>query len=88
MVMGLCLFGAGMVLFWPAAVSGQYLPFLVALFAVGCGASILETAANPFMAQFWPATHQRAEIELCPGVQSSGNDSWRVGGAGIHPVGD
>src|SRR5215469_16282299 len=27
MLSGLCLFGAGMVLFWPAAVSGQYLPF-------------------------------------------------------------
>jgi FHS family L-fucose permease-like MFS transporter len=54
MVGGLCLFGAGMVLFWPAAVSGQYVPFLVALFAVGCGASVLETAANPFMAQFGP----------------------------------
>ena len=54
MVMGLVLFGSGMVLFWPAAVSGQYIPFLVALFAVGCGASVLETAANPFMAQFGP----------------------------------
>ena len=41
-----------MVLFWPAAVSGQYLPFLVALFTVGSGASFLETAANPFIAQF------------------------------------
>src|ERR1700722_4861732 len=39
MVMGLVLFGSGMVLFWPAAESGQYMPFLVALFAVGCGAS-------------------------------------------------
>jgi FHS family L-fucose permease-like MFS transporter len=55
MVTGLCLFGSGMVLFWPAAVSGKYVPFLVALFAVGCGASILETASNPFMAQFGPA---------------------------------
>jgi FHS family L-fucose permease-like MFS transporter len=54
MVMGLVLFGSGMVLFWPAAVSGQYVPFLIALFAVGCGASVLETAANPFMAQFGP----------------------------------
>ncbi len=54
LVTGLCLFGSGMVLFWPAAVSGKYVPFLVALFAVGCGASILETAANPFMAQFGP----------------------------------
>ena len=27
-------------------------PFLIGLFAVGCGASMLETAANPFIAQF------------------------------------
>jgi len=60
MVTGLCLFGGGMVLFWPAAVSGQYLPFLVALFTVGSGASFLETAANPFIAQFGdPATSEQ-----------------------------
>jgi FHS family L-fucose permease-like MFS transporter len=60
MVTGLCLFGGGMILFWPAAVSGQYLPFLVALFTVGSGASFLETAANPFMAQFGdPATSEQ-----------------------------
>ncbi|MGD0443382.1 MAG: L-fucose:H+ symporter permease [Edaphobacter sp.] len=55
MVTGLVLFGCGMVLFWPAAVSGQYSAFLVALFTVGSGASFLETAANPFIAQFGPA---------------------------------
>ena len=49
-----------MVLFWPAAVSGQYGLFLTALFTVGCGASILETAANPFIAQFGdPATSEQ-----------------------------
>lgn len=52
MVTGLILFGSGMVIFWPAAVSGQYSLFLVALFTVGSGASVLETAANPFIAQF------------------------------------
>jgi len=57
MVTGLVLFGGGMVLFWPAAVSGRYVPFLVALFTVGSGASVLETASNPFIAQFGdPAT--------------------------------
>ena len=57
---GLCVFAAGTLLFWPAAVIGQYAPFLFALFAVGCGSSILETAANPFMAQFGdPATSER-----------------------------
>ena len=60
MVTGLCLFGGGMVLFWPAAVSHQYVPFLVALFTVGSGASFLETAANPFIAQFGdPATSEQ-----------------------------
>ena len=59
MVTGLVMFGTGMILFWPAAVSGQYAPFLIALFTVGCGASILETAANPFVAQFGdPATSE------------------------------
>lgn len=52
MVAGLVIFGSGMLLFLPAAVRGQYAMFLVALFTVGCGASILETAANPFIAQF------------------------------------
>jgi FHS family L-fucose permease-like MFS transporter len=52
MVTGLLIFGSGMVIFWPAAVSGQYSLFLIALFTVGSGASVLETAANPFIAQF------------------------------------
>src|ERR1039458_382851 len=30
MLSGLCLFGAGLLMFWPAAVSGQYALFLVA----------------------------------------------------------
>jgi FHS family L-fucose permease-like MFS transporter len=52
MVTGLLIFGTGMLLFLPAAMRGEYVMFLVALFTVGCGASILETAANPFIAQF------------------------------------
>lgn len=55
MIAGMTTFGTGMILFWPAAMSGVYLPFLFALFMVGCGASMLETACNPFMAQFGPA---------------------------------
>ena len=72
MVMGLCLFGAGMVLFWPAAVSGQYVPFLIALFAVGCGASVLETAANPFMAQFGPAPTSERRLNFAQAFNPPG----------------
>jgi FHS family L-fucose permease-like MFS transporter len=35
-------------------VIGRYAPFLMALFIVGCGSAILETAANPFIAHFGP----------------------------------
>jgi FHS family L-fucose permease-like MFS transporter len=72
MVMGLVLFGSGMVLFWPAAVSGKYLPFLIALFAVGCGASVLETAANPFMAQFGPAETSEQRLNFAQAFNPPG----------------
>ncbi len=52
LVTGLITFGVGTLMFWPAAVIGKYLPFLIALFVVGSGSSILETAANPLVAQF------------------------------------
>jgi FHS family L-fucose permease-like MFS transporter len=59
-LVGLCLFGGGMLLFWPAALVGRYGPFLLALFVVGCGSATLETAANPFIAQFGvPSTAAR-----------------------------
>lgn len=72
MVMGLVLFGGGMVLFWPAALSGRYAPFLIALFAVGCGASILETAANPFMAQFGPAATSERRLNFAQAFNPPG----------------
>ena len=60
LLVGLCVFAGGTMLFWPAAVVGRYSLFLVALFAVGCGLSILETTANPMIAQFGdPATSER-----------------------------
>jgi len=59
LLLGLIVFSVGTLLFWPAAVVGRYLPFLCALFVVGSGSSILETAANPLIAQFGdPATSE------------------------------
>lgn len=48
---GLVLFGAGAILFWPAALVGSYGFFLFALFVIASGLSFLETASNPFIAQ-------------------------------------
>ncbi|WP_316810032.1 L-fucose:H+ symporter permease [Pedobacter heparinus] len=50
MIIGLLVFATGAFLFVPAANQLSYLTFLVALFIIGCGLTILETAANPYAA--------------------------------------
>lgn len=47
-ITGLMLFAIGSFLFIPAANTQQYLFFLMALFIIACGLTILETAANPY----------------------------------------
>ena len=59
-VIGLMLFGLGTLLFWPAAIVGRYVFFLLALFVIASGLSFLETASNPFIAQLGdPASSER-----------------------------
>jgi FHS family L-fucose permease-like MFS transporter len=47
-ITGLLVFALGSYLFIPAANTQQYTFFLVALFIIACGLTILETAANPY----------------------------------------
>lgn len=47
-ITGLIIAGIGAFLFVPAANTTTYMLFLLALFIVGCGIAILETAANPY----------------------------------------
>jgi MFS transporter, FHS family, L-fucose permease len=49
-IAGLILAGIGAFLFVPAANTRTYELFLFALFVIGCGITILETAANPYAA--------------------------------------
>ena len=49
-VFGLLLYSAGCLLFWPAAIIGQYGFFLLSLFVIASGLAFLETGANPFIA--------------------------------------
>lgn len=56
-IIGLLLFSAGAFLFLPAADFQSYNYFLIALFIIACGLTILETAANPYAAALGdPAT--------------------------------
>lgn len=48
MIIGLLVFAVGSLLFIPAANTLSYGVFLIALFIIGCGLTLLETAANPY----------------------------------------
>ena len=50
-LIGLCLYGVGCLLFWPAAIIAKYSFFLTALFVIAMGLAFLETAASPFILQ-------------------------------------
>lgn len=45
-ILGLCLYGTGALLFWPAAEMVAYGAFLGALFVIACGLTFLETAGT------------------------------------------
>lgn len=48
-LMGLGLYAAGTMLFFPAKLTGSYYPFLIAYFILTCGLSFLETSCNPYI---------------------------------------
>ncbi|RZK17831.1 MAG: L-fucose:H+ symporter permease [Pedobacter sp.] len=50
MISGLLAFAFGAFLFVPAANNLSYVTFLIALFIIGCGLTMLETSANPYAA--------------------------------------
>lgn len=48
-LVGLGLYAIGAFLFYPAKMTGEYYPFLIAYFILTCGLSFLETSSNPYI---------------------------------------
>ncbi|MCP2028339.1 FHS family L-fucose permease-like MFS transporter [Flavobacterium sp. HSC-32F16] len=63
-ITGLLVFAAGAFLFVPAANNRTYELFLLALFIIGCGLTILETSANPYAAILGPAESSSTRLNL------------------------
>ena len=53
-IIGLCLYAAGALLFIPSASTRSYALFLAALFILAAGATFLETVANPYISILGP----------------------------------
>lgn len=48
-MLGLGLYALGAFMFYPAKMTGEYYPFLIAYFILTCGLSFLETSCNPYI---------------------------------------
>src|SRR5918993_290517 len=63
-ISGLLFFAIGSFLFIPAADTQSYEFFLVALFIIACGLTILETAANPYASSLGPPETATQRLNL------------------------
>ncbi|MEZ5987531.1 MAG: sugar MFS transporter [Planctomycetota bacterium] len=72
-VAGLATAGLGALLFWPASALPSYPLFLGGLFVLGLGFTLLQIAANPFVAILGPPESASSRLNLAQGVNSVGH---------------
>ncbi len=75
-VSGLIVTAIGALLFWPAALSGHYAGFLVALFVLAAGITILQVAANPFIALLGDEKTSSSRLTFAQAFNSLGTTVW------------
>ena len=64
MAIGLAVMVVGSLLFIPAAQTGNYIVFLAALFVLGSGLTILQTASNPYVVKIGPESSAAMRISI------------------------
>ncbi|MCX7512943.1 sugar MFS transporter [Frateuria sp. STR12] len=71
-VAGLAIAGIGAMGFWPAAGLHSYPAFLGALFVLATGITVLQVAANPYVALLGPARTSSSRLTLAQALNSFG----------------
>jgi MFS transporter, FHS family, L-fucose permease len=71
-VVGLIVMALGCLLFVPAAMAGTFVGFLGALFIVAAGITILQVAANPYMAMLGSSATSSSRLTLAQAFNSLG----------------
>lgn len=72
-VFGLSLYGAGALLFWPAAATATYGIFLAGLFVIAAGLAFLETSANPWVTLLGPRESAASRLNLAQAFNPLGS---------------
>jgi fucose permease len=71
-VTGLCIYACGTLIFWPSAVLTSFGAFVLSNLIVGTGLSVVETAANPFIALCGPMENSEIRLNISQGFQAIG----------------
>lgn len=71
-VAGLAVMGVGALLFFPAASARSYALFLTALWVLASGITLLQVAANPYVAQLGPPDKGSSRLNLAQAFNSLG----------------
>jgi fucose permease len=69
---GLSIYACGTLIFWPSAVLTSYPAYLITNIFVGFGLSVLEVAANPFIALCGPPQYAEVRLLLSQAIQAVG----------------
>lgn len=72
-LIGLCLYGLGALLFYPAAEIQVYGFFLFALFVIASGLAFLETSANPYVTELGPEETSENRLNLAQSFNPLGS---------------
>jgi FHS family L-fucose permease-like MFS transporter len=80
-IIGLLVAAAGALLFYPAAGAPSYLLFLVALFVLASGITLLQVAANPYISLLGDPRRASARLTLAQALNSLGTTlaPWLIG---------
>ncbi|EAQ85777.1 hypothetical protein CHGG_07030 [Chaetomium globosum CBS 148.51] len=73
LMVGLLIYGAGTIMFWPGRWWARTVGSWRVLLVVGFGLAVLETAANPFLVLCGPPEYADARLLLAQGVQGVGS---------------
>jgi FHS family L-fucose permease-like MFS transporter len=71
-VIGLLCMAAGCLLFVPASASGLFLPFLLALFVLAAGITIVQVVANPLISMLGPPRTAHSRLTFAQAFNSLG----------------
>ena len=82
-VMGLLTTAVGCILFYPSASLHMYSLFLFAFFVLASGITILQVAANPYVAALGPETTAASRLNLAQAANSLGTTVGPIIGAAL-----